>query len=272
MRNKRSNRLVKALSVVVCSSILFMASTSLVFAAGKDAPKPPVKDDKPGQTAKKVQIDDIQKFLLDAISSKNNKEIANYIAAVNTKNLVDTTNKIAKALKGTWNTKDGQAAVKNVLIRYLLFTQKAKLGFTTIISEGINDVVVPADLYPKVKEKLNTDITGDKKDDRGVKFVIKSIKIVQSLVSSLNDETIVTLKLNNLLIPKFELNSLEKYPFVTSSITDIFQTMNTLPFDNDFASFAEYYTNYLNSLNIYEAISFVYLLQYNNIPYEIGLQ
>jgi len=156
MRNKRSNKLVKAISVAVCSSVLFMASSSLVF-AGKIDPKPPVIDAKPGLTVKKVEIDDMQKFLLDAISSKKNKEIANYIAAVNTKNLVDTTNKIADALKGTWATKEGQAAVKNVLIRYILFTQKAKLGITTIISEGINDVVVPSDLYPKVKEKINTD-------------------------------------------------------------------------------------------------------------------
>jgi len=271
MRNKRSNRFVKFLSVVVCSSILFMASSSLVF-AGKNDPKAPNKDDKTNQSAKKVEIDDIQTFLLDAISSKKNKEIANYIAAVNTKNLVATTTNISDALKGNWSSKNGQASIKNILVRYLLFTQKAKLGFTSIIREGINDVVIPADLSLKIKTKINTDITGDSKDDRGVKFMVKSLKIVQNLVASLNDEKIVTLKLNNLLIPKFELNNLEKYPFVTSSVTKVFQTMNTLPFDYDFDSFSSYYTTYLNSLNIYEAISFIYLLQYNDIPYEIGLQ
>ncbi len=269
MRNKRSNHVVKALSVAICSTVLFMASSGIVFADKKDLKTP--TNDKISYNAK-AEVDSIQKFLLDSIASKSNKEIANSIAAVTKKNLTATTENISKLLKGTWNSKNGQAEVKNVLVKYLLFTQKAQLGFTKIISEGINDVVIPSDLSLKIKAKINLDITGDSKDDRGVKFMIKSLKIVQNLVTSLNQESVVTLKLNNLLVPKFEFNKLENYPFITSSVTEVFQTMNTLPFDGDFDSFSSYYTKYFNTSSIYEAISFLYLLKDNNIPYQLALE
>jgi hypothetical protein len=270
MRNKRSNHVVKALSVAICSTVLFMASSGIVFADKKDL-KTPTNADKINYNAK-AEVDSMQTFLLDSIASKSNKEIANSIAAVSVKTLTATTDNISKLLKGNWNSKKGQAEVKGILVKYLLFTQKAKLGFTKIISEGIDDVVIPSDLSLKVKSKINLDITGNSKDDRGVKFMIKSLKIVQNLVTALNQENVVTLKLNNLLVPKFEFNKLENYPFVTSSVTEVFQTMNTLPFDGDFDSFSSYYTNYFNTCSIYEAISFLYLLKDNNIPYQLALE
>jgi hypothetical protein len=270
MKNKRSNHFLRALSIVLCSTFLFMASSSIVFADKNDLKKTN-NDDKTSYSAK-VEVDSIQTFILDSIDSKNNKEIANYIAAVNKKNLTTTTENIASALKGSWNSKKGQADIKNILVKYLLFTTKAKLGLTTIIAEGIKDVVIPKDFSSKIKAKINADITGNSKDDRGVKFMVKSLQIVQKLVSSLSTEKVVTLKLNNLLIPKFEFNRLESYEFVTSSVTEVFQTMNTLPFENDFDSFTAYYEKYLNTCSIYDAISFLYLLKDNNIPYQLALE
>ncbi|HEY9059472.1 MAG TPA: hypothetical protein VIO64_03060 [Pseudobacteroides sp.] len=261
MKNKRSSYLVKALSIVLCLTFLFMTSSTIAF-AGKNDPAAP----------KKVEVDSMQTFLLDSIASKNNTEIANYISAVTKKNLTATTESIAKAIKGNWNSKNGQAEIKSILVKYLLFTTKAKLGFTAIIREGISDVVIPKDFSSKIKAKINADITGNSKDDRGLKFMVKSLQIVQKLVTSLSEEKVVTLKLNNLLVPKFEFNRLENYPFVTSSVTEVFQTMNTLPFDGDFDSFTTYYEKFLNSCNVYDAISFLYLLKDNNIQYQLALE
>jgi hypothetical protein len=154
------------------------------------------------------------------------------------------------------------------LNEYLGFTSKAKLAITMIIREGFKGVVIPDILSGSIKEKINADITGNSGDNRGIKFMVKAIQILQR-VASLSNETFVTISFNNGIKPCVEFNRMEGYSYVTSSISDVLSVMHYLQFKKDFKSFVSYYESYLESCNTFEIVSFVYLLRDNNIPYKV---
>lgn len=274
MCKNRYRSTAKVLCIILCFSFIIMSASSVVF-AGKNTSK---YDDRKYTSDRcsgpifSSKSGSIQTLILDSMESKKNNEIANLLSACDKKNLAATSKSIAGILKGTWNSKKGEADLRDILSDYLGFTPKAKLAITMIIREGYSGVVIPRNLSNKIRLKINGDITGNQRDNHGIMFMVKALQILQK-VASIENEKIVTLKLDNYLRVKFSFNRLENYSYITSSMSEVLNTMNSLPFKKkDFKTFIEYYEKYLNSCSLADGISFLYLLRDNNIPYAIDIK
>lgn len=216
---------------------------------------------------KQENINPIQSFILDSMDSGNNQEIAIELSRCTENNIEKTTSKIVKLLKGSWNSKKGMAKLQEILEMYVEYTPKAKYCLWSVIDTGFDGVTIPVTLSSKLKSKINYDFTGDKSDDRGTKFMVKSLLILDE-VAELDGETLLSIKTNKKNVPTIKLNRLENYSYITSSIDYVLYNLDTLPLDTeDFDCFIDYYESYINDCGVYGIVSFLRLLDANGIAY-----
>ncbi len=264
-----SKNIMKRLAcLVLCFSLVSISSVN-VFAAKK-----PEKGSflfgnsfKEVKKEKKGNINPIQNFILDSMDSKNNEEIAIVLSGCTDNNIEKTTAKISKLLKGSWESKKGRSELQDILEMYVEYTPKAKFCLWSVIDEGFDGVNIPITLSNKLKSKINYDFTGNKSDDRGTKFLVKSLLIFNE-VAELEGETLLTVKTKKFNVPSVELNRLENYSYVTASIDYVLYNLDTLPLDTeDFDCFVDYYESYINDCGVFGIFSFLRLLDANGIAY-----
>lgn len=257
---------MKRLACLGLCFCLVSISTVNVFAAKKDSflfgnSFKEVKKEK------KEKINPIQNFILDSMDSKSNEEIAIVLSGCTDNNIEKTTAKIAKLLKGPWASKKGLSELQDILEMYVEYTPKAKFCLWSVIDEGFNGVKIPITLSNKLKSKINYDFTGNKSDDRGTKFLVKSLLIFDE-VAELEGDTLLTVKNNKFNVPTVKLNRLEDYSYVTASIDYVLYNLDTLPLDTeDFDCFVDYYESYINDCGVFGIFSFLRLLDANGIAY-----
>lgn len=223
----------------------------------------------PDKDTKKVSkpSDPMQSFILDSLDSKENKEIAKKLSKMNWDNIDKYTKDISRILKGDWKSKKGEEKLSDVLSTYLEYTPKAQLCMSTLIGEGFKGVKIPKELSSKIVKKINLDFTGNKDDDRGIKFMAKALIIFNDIAITNNDK-LVTVKYGKFNRPEIQFNRLEDYSYITDSLDQVLSSLNALPSDEDtYASFIEYYEDYINDLGINGMFSFIRLLEANAIPY-----
>jgi len=213
------------------------------------------------------KIDSIQSFILDSMDNKNNEEIAINLSYCTDKNIDKTAKNLSKILKGSWKSKKGIEKLEDILEAYLDYTPKAKYCLWSVIDEGFDGVYIPITLSNKLKSKINYDFTGNANDDRGTKFMVKSLLIFDE-VAALDGENLLTVKTNCFNFPRVKLNRLEDYSIITSSIDEVLSSLDTLPFNQeDFDGFIDYYESYINDCGVYGVFSFLRLLDANGIEY-----
>ena len=211
--------------------------------------------------------DPMQSFILDCLDSKENKEIANKLSKMNWDNIDKYTKDISRILKGEWKSKKGEEKLSDVLSTYLEYTPKAQLCMSTLIGEGFKGVKIPKELSSKIRKKINLDFTGNKNDDRGIKFMAKSL-IIFNDIAAINNDKLVTVKYGKFNRPEIQFNRLEDYSYITNSLDQVLSSLNALPSDEDtYESFIEYYEDYINDCGINGMFSFIRLLEANAIPY-----
>lgn len=211
--------------------------------------------------------DPMQSFILDSLDSKQNKEIAKMLSKMNWYNIDKYTKDISKILKGQWESKKGQELLSDVLSTYLEYTPKAQLCMSTLIGEGLKGVKIPNELSSQIRKKINKDFTGNKDDDRGIKFMAKALVIFNDIAMT-NNEKLVTIKYGKYNRPEIKFNRLEGYSYITNSLDQVLSSLNALPSDEDtFESFIGYYEDYINDLGVNGLFSFVRLLAENAIPF-----
>ncbi len=261
------NNIIRRLAcLVLCFCVVFIASSNVVFAGGKNSllfgnSYVNTKKDKP------KALNPMQSFILDSMDSKNNEDIAIELSNCNKRNISQTSKSISRLLNGTWKSKKGEEKLSDILNTYLDYTPKAQLCLWAVIDEGFDGVVIPITLSNKLKSKINYDFTGDYNDDRGSKFMVKSLLIFDE-VAELVDEELLSIKYGKYNTPKIVLNRLEDYEYITDSVTGVLSSLETLPFKaDDFDGFIDYYETYINDCGIYGIFSFLRLLDANGIQY-----
>jgi len=203
------------------------------------------------------------------MDSKNNEDIAIELSNCTKENISQTAKSISHLLNGTWKSKKGEEKLKDILNTYLDYTPKAQLCLWAVIDEGYDGVVIPITLSNKLKSKINNDFTGNQNDDRGIKFMVKSLLIFDE-VAELFDEELLTVQYGKLNQPKIVLNRLKNYKFITDSVNEVFGSLETLPFaSDDFEGFIDYYEEYINDCGVFGIISFLRLLDANGISYTV---
>ncbi|MFZ5987185.1 MAG: hypothetical protein ACOYWZ_08710 [Bacillota bacterium] len=263
---KKSILLKKLVCFILCFCFIFVSSVNVVLAKGKDSTdyngssidhhKAPLK-----------KIDPMQRFILDSMDSKKNKDIAKELSNCTKDNTAEIAENLSGILKGSWKSKKGMAEIKDILADYLGYTPKAQLSLTMVINEGFEGVEIPFTLSRKIKAKINYDFTGNWNDDRGVKFMVKALQIFHK-AASLAGEELVTVTYDKSYRPKIDFNRLENYTYITSSVSKVLASLDTLPFSpGDFGGFINHYETYINDCGIYGIFTFLYLLEVNNIPY-----
>lgn len=252
--------------LILCFCLVSVSSVN-VFAANKNKNSFLFGNSfKETKKVKQEKINPIQNFILDSMDSKDNNEIAIVLSGCNDNNIEKTTAKLSKLLKGSWNSKNGKAELQEILEMYVEYTPKAKYCLWSVIDAGFDGVKIPVTLSSKLKSKINYDFTGNKSDDRGTKFLVKSLLIFEE-VAELNGETLLTVKTNR-FNPKVELNRLEDYSYITASIDYVLYNLDTLPLDTeDFDCFIDYYESYINDCGVFGIFSFLRLLDANGIAY-----
>ncbi|WP_010251752.1 hypothetical protein [Acetivibrio cellulolyticus] len=261
----RKNNIIRRLACfVLCFSLVFVSSANAVLASGKDSfffGNSFKETTKPNKT-----INPMQSFILDAMDSKNNEDIAIELSNCTEDSISETSKNLSCLLDGKWKSKKDVKQLNKILITYLDYTPKAQYCLWSVIDSGFDGVEIPHTLTNKLKSKINYDFTGNKNDDRGIKFMVKTLLIFDE-VAALTDQKLLTFKYSKFHRPEIELNRLEDYPFISASITEVLGSLDTLPFSGDFESFIDYYETYINDCGVYGIFSFIRLLDANGIEY-----
>lgn len=265
----KNNNIIRRLACfALCFCLVFISSSNAVFASGKNS----LLFGKSVVNAKKVSpktIDPMQSFIIDSMDSKNNEDIAIELSNCTKKDISKTAKSISRLLNGTWKSKKGEQQLSEILKTYLDYTPKAQFCLWAVIDEGFDEVVIPITLSNKLKSKINYDFTGKNNDDRGIKFLVKSLLIFDE-VAELVDEDLLTIKYGKLNHPKIVLNRLEDYKYISNSITEVLKDLKSLPFSSDdFDGFIDYYETYINDCGVYGIFSFLRLLDANGISYTV---
>lgn len=260
------NNIIRRLSCLALCFCLVSISSVSAFAGNKDSL---IFGNSLKETKKeaKVTINPMQSFILDSMDNENRGDIAIELSKCSEKNISKTAKNISNILKGTWKTKNGLAKLSDILSDYLDYTPKAQYCLSSVIDGGFEGVRIPVTLSSVLKSKINYDFTGNKKDDRGIKFMVKSL-IIFDEVAELDGEKLLTVKYGKNNRPVVKLNKLEDYSFITASIDEVLGSLDTLPFaSDDFNGFINYYEDYINDCGVYGIFSFLRLLDANWIDY-----
>lgn len=110
-----------------------------------------------------------QKLILEAMSSDNKVAVAEIIRNLSSDNIGSSKDDIAESYL---KSKITPAEAQEALIKILEYTWSQKFALSVAIEQGFSPFIGNPLNFKAVKEQINSDITGNFDDDRGIKFML----------------------------------------------------------------------------------------------------